>query len=46
MQVIKDGMQLALLTDGQSFGETVLYSTTTKRTATVITRSYCQVWPV
>lgn len=43
VQVIKHGIQQALLTDGQSFGETVLYSTTTKRNATIITRSYCQV---
>lgn len=43
MQVIKGGVQQALLTDGQSFGETVLYATETKRTATVVTRSYCQV---
>jgi hypothetical protein len=43
VQVIKDGIQRGLLSDGQSFGETVLYVTVTKRTATVITRSYCQV---
>jgi CRP-like cAMP-binding protein len=40
---MKDGRQVAMLTHGQSFGETVLYNAVGKRTATVITRSYCQL---
>lgn len=40
----KEGRVVALLTEGESFGETVLYHERAKRTATVITRSYCQLF--
>jgi hypothetical protein len=32
------------MADGQSFGETVLYQSNGKRTATVATRTYCQLF--
>lgn len=35
---------LTLMTEGESFGETVLYHERAKRTATIITRSYCQLF--
>lgn len=40
----QDGRVLALMTEGESFGETVLYHERAKRTATIITRSYCQLF--
>lgn len=43
-QVSKDGKVLALMSEGESFGETVLYHERAKRTATIITRSYCQLF--
>eukprot|EP00892_Ulva_mutabilis_P007395 jgi/Ulvmu1/5027/UM021_0044.1 len=43
-EVSKDGRVLALMTEGESFGETVLYHERAKRTATIITRSYCQLF--
>lgn len=43
MQVVKEGSPIALLTDGQLFGETVLYHPTATRSATVVTNSYCQL---
>lgn len=44
VQVSKDGRVLALMSEGESFGETVLYHERAKRTATIITRSYGQLF--
>lgn len=43
IQMIRDTSKPIFLSDGQSFGESVLYRPNAKRTATVLTHSYCQL---
>ena len=43
-QVLIGGKRIALLSAGDCFGEAVLYHDNNKRTASVITRTYCQLF--
>lgn len=42
-QVLRGQSAPVLLTDGQAFGESMLYRSNGKRTSTVLTHSYCQL---
>ena len=44
MQVTVNGVRVAQLADGQSFGERALISAHAKRRATITTRTYCQLF--
>ena len=44
VQVIAKGKRVALLSAGDCFGEAVLYHDNNKRTASVTTRTYCQLF--
>lgn len=44
MQVIKDGVPGEFMESGKCFGEAALYLSDVRRTASVVTRTYCQLF--